>query len=102
MRSIEKFGFSSHLRTGLKTSRSNRLKFILDGDECSDWLPELVGWVYRALSGFPALVPEEKVFLAIVIKQVWLIEIQRDWSTCKSVQWPKWSWITVLVGVPKD
>ena len=44
----------------------NTLAVKMKGILRSDWLPKWVRWVHLARSGFPALVPQEKVpFLAI-------------------------------------
>ena len=45
--------------------RAGKMKRIL----CSDWLPERGRWVYRACSGFPALVPQEKSSLCHIINR---------------------------------
>ena len=45
--------------------RAGKMKRIL----CSDWLPERGRWVYRACSGFPALVPQEKSSLGHIINR---------------------------------
>ena len=39
--------------------RSGKMERIL----CADWLPEWGRWVYRACSGFSALVPREASYL---------------------------------------
>ena len=53
--------------------RAGKMKRIL----CSDWLPERGRWVYRACSGFPALVPQEKSSLGHIINRSFIDQNNR-------------------------
>ena len=53
--------------------RAGKMKRIL----CSDWLPERGQWVYRACSGFPALVPQEKSSLGHIINRSFIDQNNR-------------------------
>ena len=53
--------------------RAGKMKQIL----CSDWLPERERLVYRACSGFAALVPKEKSSLGHIISRSFIDQNER-------------------------